>query len=125
MLESPLDSKEVKPVSLNENQLWILIGRTDAEAPVFWLPDVKSWFVGKVPDAGKDWGQKKKRVSEDEMPGWHTDAIDMKLGNLRELLRDRQAWHAVVRGVTKSWTQLYDWVTTTTKETGNIQCMKG
>ena len=47
-------------------------------------------------------------MSEDETAGWHTDAIDMKLGNLRELLRDRQAWHAVVHGVTKSWTRLYD-----------------
>ena len=53
-LESPLDSKEIKPVNSKGNQPWIFIGRTDAEAPILWLPDVKSWFIGKVPDAGKD-----------------------------------------------------------------------
>ena len=71
-LESPLDSKEIKPVNLKENQPWIFIGRNDAEAeaPVLWPPDVKSLFIGKNPDAGKDWGQE-KRVTEDEMVGWH------------------------------------------------------
>ena len=55
------------------NQPWILIERTDAEAeaPVFWSPDANSWLTGKVPDTGKDWGQKKERASEDEMAGWH------------------------------------------------------
>ena len=68
--ESPLDRKEIKPVNLKENQPWIFAGRTDAEAetPIFWSSDMNSWFIGKVPDAGKDWGQKKKRASEDEMP---------------------------------------------------------
>ena len=67
--ESPLDSMEIKPDNLNGNQAWILIGRADdeAEAPVFWSPDVNSLVTGKVPDPGKDWGQKEKRVSEDEM----------------------------------------------------------
>ena len=70
--ESLLDSKEIKPVNLKGNQPWLLIGKADdkAEAPVFWSSDVNSWLTGKVPDAGKDWGQK-KRVSEDEMAGWH------------------------------------------------------
>ena len=53
---SPLDSKEIKPVNLKGDQPWIFSGRTDAEAPVFWSSDVKRWFIGKVPDAGKDWG---------------------------------------------------------------------
>ena len=68
--ESPLESKEIKPVNLKENQPWIFAGRTDAKAetPVFWWSDANSWFIGKVPDAGKDWGQKKKRASDDEMP---------------------------------------------------------
>ena len=70
--ESPLDSEEIKPVNLKETQPWIFAGRTDAEAdtetPVFWSSDANSWFIGKVPDAGKDWGQKKKRASDDEMP---------------------------------------------------------
>ena len=57
ILESPLDSKEVKPVNPKGNQLWIFIGRTDAEAPKLWPPNVKSWLIGKDPGAGKDWGQ--------------------------------------------------------------------
>ena len=60
-LENPLDSKEIKPVNPEGNQPWIFIGRTDAEGPIIWPPDVKSWLIGKNPDAGKDWGQKKKR----------------------------------------------------------------
>ena len=70
-LESPLDSKEIKPVHPKGDQSWILTGRTDAkaEAPVLWLPDVKNRFIGKDPDAGKDWGQKEKAETEDEMVG--------------------------------------------------------
>ena len=65
----PLDSKEIKPVNPKENQPWIFIGRTDAEAetPILWPPDAKSLLFGKDPDAGKDWRQKKKGASEDEM----------------------------------------------------------
>jgi len=68
-LASPLDSTEIKPVSPNGNQPWIFIGRTDAdhEAPIFWLPDGKGRLIGKTPDAGKDWRQDEKRVTEDEM----------------------------------------------------------
>ena len=72
-LESPLDFKEIKPVNLKGNQPWIFIGRTDAEAetPILGLPDAKSWRIGRDPDAGKDWGQEEKRMTEDEMVGWH------------------------------------------------------
>ena len=72
-LESPLDSKEIKSVNPKRNQPWIFIGRTDAEAeaPILWPPDVKSWLIGKEPDAGKDWRQKEKRAAEDEMVAWH------------------------------------------------------
>ena len=71
--ESPLDSKEIKPVSLKGNQPGILVGRTEAEgeAPVFWSSDENSWLIGKVSDAGKEWGQKEKRASENEMAGRH------------------------------------------------------
>ena len=71
-LESPLDSKEIKPVKPKGGQPWKLTGRTDAEAdaPIIWLPDVKSQLIGKDPDAGKDWGQE-KGVAEDDMVGWH------------------------------------------------------
>ena len=68
-LESPLDSKENKPVNPKWNQPWVSIGRTDAEAPILWPPDEKSWLTGKDPDAGKDWGQEEKGTTEDEMVG--------------------------------------------------------
>ena len=70
-LESPLDSKEIKPVNPKGNQPWIFIRRSDAEgeAPIIWPPDVKNWLIGKDSDAGKDWGQEEKRVKEDEMVG--------------------------------------------------------
>ena len=72
-LESPLDRKEIKPVNPKGNQPWIFIGRTDVktEAPILWPPDTKRRLIGKDPDTGKDWGQEKKRVTEDEMVGWH------------------------------------------------------
>ena len=64
-LESPLDSKEIKPVNPKGNQAWIFVGRTDAEAeaPILCPPDAKSWLIGKDPDAGKDWGQEEKGVT--------------------------------------------------------------
>ena len=73
ILESPLDSKDIKPVNLKGNQPWIFIGRTDteAEAPILWSSDMKSWFIGKDPGAGKDWGQKERGGPENEMVGWH------------------------------------------------------
>ena len=72
-LESPLDRKEIKPVHPKGNQHCISIGRTDAEAdaPVLWPPDGWSWLIGKDPDAGKDWGQEEKGMTEDEKAGWH------------------------------------------------------
>ena len=70
--ESPLDCKEIQPVHHKGDQSWVLIGRTDVEAetPILWPPDVKSWLIWKDPDAGKDWGQE-KGTTEDEMVGWH------------------------------------------------------
>ena len=72
-LESPLDCKEIQPVHPKGDQSWILIGRKDAEAAtsILWPPHVKSWLIGKDPDAGKDWGQEEKGTTEDEMAGWH------------------------------------------------------
>ena len=72
-LESPLDYKESKPINPKGNQSWIFIGRTDAEAevPILWPPDAKNWLIGKDPDAGKDWRQEEKGMTEDEMVGWH------------------------------------------------------
>ena len=72
-LESPLDCKEIQPVHPKGDQSWVFIGRTDAEAeaPIFWPPDVKNGLIGKDPDAGKDWRQEEKGMTEDEMVGWH------------------------------------------------------
>ena len=72
-LEGLLDYKEIKPVHPKGNQSWIFIGRTDAEAetPILWPPNVKSWLIWKDPDAGKDWGQKEKGMTEDKLVGWH------------------------------------------------------
>ena len=72
-LESPLDCKEIQPSHPKGDQSWVFIGRTDAEAetPVLWPPDVKSWVIGKDPDTWRDWGQEEKGTTEDEMAGWH------------------------------------------------------
>ena len=72
-VESPVDCKEIKSVNPKGNQSWIFIGRTndEAEAPVLWLPNAKSWLIGKDPDGRKDWRQKEKEMTKDEMVGWH------------------------------------------------------
>ena len=72
-LLSPLDCKEIQLVHPKGNQSWVFIGRNDAKAetPILWPPDVKSWLIWKDPDAGKDWGQKEKGMTENEMVGWH------------------------------------------------------
>ena len=70
-LDSPLDSKEIKPVNPKRNQPRIFIGKTDTEAPTLWPSDLKSQLIGKDSDAGRDWGQEEKGTTEDEMAGWH------------------------------------------------------
>ena len=72
-LESLLDSKEIQLFQPKGNQSWIFIGRTDVEAEtsILWPPDAKSWLIWKDPDAGKDWGEEEKGMTEDEMVGWH------------------------------------------------------
>ena len=106
-LESPLDSKEIKPVNPEGNQSWIFIGRTDAEteAPILWPRDAKSWLPGKDSDAGKNWGQEEKGATEDEIA---TDSMDMSLRKLREIVKGTEAWHATVHGVSQSRIRLND-----------------
>ena len=84
-LENPLDSKEIKPVYLKGNQCWIFIGRTgvEAEAPILWPPHVKSWLIGKHPDAEKDWGQEEKGQHRMRWLDSITDQMDMSLSKLQ------------------------------------------
>ena len=97
-IESALDSKAIRPVNPKGNQPWIFIGRTDAEVPVFWPPDEKSQLIGKDPDAGKDWRQEEKWVTEDEMVGWHHWFNEHEF---KQILRDGEgqgSWHTAILG---------------------------
>ena len=81
-LESPLDCKEIQPVHPKGNQSWIFTGKTDikAETPTLWPPDAKTWLIWKDPDAGKDWRQEEKGMTEDEMVGWHHQFNEYEFG---------------------------------------------
>ena len=104
-----LDCKEIQPVHTKRNQSWIFIERTDAEAEtsIRWPPDEKNWLIRKDPDAGKDWRQEEKETIADKMVGWHHWLNEHAFE--QALVMNREAWHAAVHGVTKSWTRLSDW----------------
>ena len=115
ILESLLDSREIKSVNAKGNQLWIFIGRivAEAEVSIFWSPDVMCQLIGKDPDAGKDWRPNEKGWQR----MWWLDSIihsmDMNLCKIQETVEKREAWSAAIHGVTSSRTWLSNWTRTT------------
>ena len=123
--ESPMNCKEIKPVSTKGNQLWIFIGKTDAEAeaPILWLSDTKSRLTGKDPDAGNDWKQKEKRAAEDERLDSIPNSMDMSLSKFQEKVKETEARRAVVHRFSNSRTWLSN-VTATKKSSSTVRNQK-
>ena len=111
-LVSPLDCKENKPVNPKGNQSWIFIGRTDAEAPILWPSDGRADSLEKALMLGKIEGRRGRGWQRMRQLDVITDLVDMTLSKLQEMVKDREAWHAAVHGVTKSQTWLSDWTMT-------------
>ena len=110
-LESSLDCKEIQPVHPKGDQFWMSIGRTDAEAetPILWPPDVKSWLIWKDPDVGKYWGQEEKSTTEDELVGWYHQLDGHGFGRTPGVGDGQGGLACCDHGVAKSRTRLSDW----------------
>ena len=111
-LESPLNSKEINPVNPKGNQSWLFIGKTDVETetPILWPLAAKSWLIWKDPDAGKDWSQEEKGMTEDKMVRWHHQFNGHSLSQLWELVMDREAFGSMVsQRVGHDWATELNW----------------
>ena len=117
-LESPLDSKEITPVSTKGNQLWIVTERIDAEAeaPILWLPEVKSWLNGKNLKLGNIEVRMRREWQRMRWLDSISDLMDMSLSKPLEIVKDSWAWHVAAHWVAMNWTGLSDWIATTVKE---------